>query len=888
MGRVRATALQTIADSLAVAREFHVAVKLDDNRITSLGPAFLARRKTLGVFTELSLASCDLKSVGAGAILRELSLGNTSITALNLSQNELGDGPEGADQKKSAFDEEDESVEQREFDRLLSGAPRFLTHLAVALKKIDTLVRLDLWRCSIGESGASYVSQALAANPSLKSLDLRSNSLGDVGVKFLVEGLRLNSVLTELNLEENNIQSDGGVLLASLLYPRVSEMGDSIIHPKCVLRRLDLKFNNVGATGASAFSAALASPVCPLEHLGIGGNGLGTKGADYLRDALQPKQPSKVDRKQGLGYFWGSPRLERVALTADIPVGRLRRGELETVDWTNRRLPDQDLILLAGALAGTSSLTELRLSGNKFTPEGVKALAGALQPRPRGSTKASADKDKRFGVHELKAAEEYSDPTLTESEKRGDPLAWPPLKILDLRNNHVRGGGVIPLREYLETAGSHALKELLLGRNGLRNRGAQELAKALKKGIRLEYSSATPHWRPYAMLDSNHSRQWIAFKEHGGCAQLTHLDISDNNIEDEGAIELAEAFALSDADVPLTEAAGESYKLFGTSVSFARVPVGISLSRIDLSSNELSFDGVEIIVEALAARRDLFQRVTHFVEGGGHWLPSPALCVYHLMKNSTALAFHDAEVCAGLVGLPSEVFSTRILQQMYLRERLYYLKEERWRMVESVEEVSFEKIDAEIKEAQDALDTQYFEREEKTEESLMLQKGPTSGDGDEHDRRERTIAVVRHSVETAMDLPSLTKPHTVVDVRNCARMRANTDLGGRDEVWKAMELARNEVKVSNWLHASEDSTAKDDVLLFNGFYGSGKGARKFYDTFASGGCGRGLKLRIRKGGAGTGNGTEEIADAVAIASLQKSKSSKNDMLGSSRFGEIIL
>jgi len=886
---VKAIAMQTIADSLAVARPFSIDILLADNRITSLGPAFLSKRKSFGAFHKLDLSSCEIKSVGAGGALRGLSLGNTILASLDLSQNDLGDvGKDG----QVATDASDDSVEQREFDRLLSGAPAFLNHLAIALPKMDALKELKLFRCNIGAEGARKVSDALALNPRLEVLDLRSNKIGDDGVKSLVSGLRDNSVLTALNLEENEIQSDGGIALASLLYPRVSEAGDVILNPQCTLKKLDLKFNSLSAAGASAFSAALASPVCPLEHLGIGNNGLGVKGAEYLREAIQPRQPSKVDRKQGLDYFWGSPNLQTLVLTVEIPVGDLRQGTLDTINWENRRLADPDLILLSGALAGTSSLTELRLKGNKFTPEGVKVLMGALAPRPRGSTKTSIDREKRFGAHELLDAEKFSDPILTESEKRGDPICWPPLKVLDLSDNQVRGGGVIAIAEYLQTAGAHTLRELLLGNNNVRNRGAQEIAKALKKDIRLEYSPVRPHWRPFGILDHQHARQWVGFKSHGGCPSLNLIDLSNNAIEDEGVMDLAEAVALSTADVHLSEDVVESYTLCGDNVKYVTAPAGAGVARINLSHNDISYDGVEVMIEGLSARRELLQRIAAFVEEGGHWQPCRALCVYHMSLSPYSVLTADRDVSEALCGIPSGVFSSRGLEQIYLRESLHALKETRWKMVESVEEVSFEAIDKKIKGVKDRMDNDFFYKETKTEEALVLKTVPIE-EGDDATaahaiEKDETVAVVRNAVLRELELSHCHVPHTVVDLRDCTRMRSNNDVGGREEVWKAIEISRNEVQVSNWLRAKLDERSFDGVTKLNGYFGSGKGARKFYATFVEGGFGRGLRVRVKTSNDEDKTGADEIVDAVQAAVLQRSKSIKNDLYCSIRFADVLL
>ena len=55
---------------------------------------------------------------------------------------------------------------------------------------------MDLTGNSIGDSGASSLSHALATNSSLTSLDLSKNSVGDSGATSLSQALAVNSSLT--------------------------------------------------------------------------------------------------------------------------------------------------------------------------------------------------------------------------------------------------------------------------------------------------------------------------------------------------------------------------------------------------------------------------------------------------------------------------------------------------------------------------------------------------------------------------------------------------------------------------------------------------------------------------------------------------------------------
>ena len=59
-----------------------------------------------------------------------------------------------------------------------------------------------LWGNSVGDSGAAYLSQALAVNSSLTNLVLSGNSIGDSGASSLSQGLAVNSSLTNVFVGE--------------------------------------------------------------------------------------------------------------------------------------------------------------------------------------------------------------------------------------------------------------------------------------------------------------------------------------------------------------------------------------------------------------------------------------------------------------------------------------------------------------------------------------------------------------------------------------------------------------------------------------------------------------------------------------------------------------
>ncbi len=146
-------------------------------------------------------------------VLVEALKGNSSLTELNLSGNNIGD----------------------------HGA----TGLAGALKKNTSLRELNLFGNNIGDVGAAGLAGALDENSSLTWLDLSANKIGDDGTTALARALQKTTSLTVLVLSHNKIGDDGAYSLADALKKNTS------------LKWLNLSRNNIGDDGVTRVARAL-------------------------------------------------------------------------------------------------------------------------------------------------------------------------------------------------------------------------------------------------------------------------------------------------------------------------------------------------------------------------------------------------------------------------------------------------------------------------------------------------------------------------------------------------------------------------------------------------------------------------------------------------------
>uniref|UniRef100_A0A672HP63 NACHT domain-containing protein n=1 Tax=Salarias fasciatus TaxID=181472 RepID=A0A672HP63_SALFA len=231
------------------------------------------------------LSGCGLSERSCGALSSVLSSQSSSLTHLDLSNNQLQD----------------------------SGVKRLSLGLESPHCKLEAL---SLSGCLVSEEGcASLVSAVRSKSSHLRELDLSYNHPGDSGVKELsaavedphcsLETLRLSccglserscgalssvlssqsSSLTHLDLSNNQLQDSGVKRLSlglesphcklealSLSGCLVSEEGcaslvSAVRSKSSHLRELDLSYNHPGDSGVKELSAAVEDPHCSLETL---------------------------------------------------------------------------------------------------------------------------------------------------------------------------------------------------------------------------------------------------------------------------------------------------------------------------------------------------------------------------------------------------------------------------------------------------------------------------------------------------------------------------------------------------------------------------------------------------------------------------------------------
>lgn len=143
-------------------------------------------------------------------------------------------------------------------------------------KRGNELRKLNLSHNAVGKPGCAQIARFLGFCNLLTHLDLSHTNLGgDGALAPLTTAIECHPTLQIVNLSYNNIGEKGGMLL-----------GDMITQPSCMITELNVSWNQICRSGATAIGVALRTNTA-LKVLNLAMNRCGDDGGEQLAAAME-------------------------------------------------------------------------------------------------------------------------------------------------------------------------------------------------------------------------------------------------------------------------------------------------------------------------------------------------------------------------------------------------------------------------------------------------------------------------------------------------------------------------------------------------------------------------------------------------------------------------
>lgn len=313
-----------------------VSLALYVNKIGDKGAIALGANQN---FIELHLAHNQIGDIGAQALAK-----SKTLRALNLSYNKI-------EQKGIQALRNNKNFQKLELRG--NNIPLDLYQLEASTNNKGELL---LSGAHITDEDMPVLCDYLKAHTEIKYLDLSSNWITDAGVKILAQ----NTTLEALSLSHNQLTDEAAEVLAvnttiahlDLRINRIGNRGATALAKNQHLIELRLANNRVGDEGAQAFGRNQT-----LEGLDLAHNQIGPEGVKDLK---------------------ANKKLQHLILLANnirLDVDQLKEYRVQNrLVLSNARLEDEDIPNICKYLQQNPHITELDLSGNNITDNGVKLL----------------------------------------------------------------------------------------------------------------------------------------------------------------------------------------------------------------------------------------------------------------------------------------------------------------------------------------------------------------------------------------------------------------------------------------------------------------------------------------------------------------------------------
>eukprot|EP01083_Nonionella_stella_P186212 681203_1 len=147
------------------------------------------------------------------------------------------------------------------------------SYLGKAICISNTITRLELENCEIGDNGCKYLRRGIERNQTIKTLNIAANRFGDLGAREIQSFLLRNSSLAKLDISRNRLGPQRTMEIAKGLTMNRS------------LKNLRMNINRIGARGAQLLAKMLINNHS-LEELELSYNEIFNDGVQVLAQGL--------------------------------------------------------------------------------------------------------------------------------------------------------------------------------------------------------------------------------------------------------------------------------------------------------------------------------------------------------------------------------------------------------------------------------------------------------------------------------------------------------------------------------------------------------------------------------------------------------------------------
>ena len=536
---------------------------------------------------ELDISHNDLQAAGAIKIAQLSNI--TNLTRFTISHNVITDH---AAEDIAGFLSQNSKLEEIDLSYNNLKTDGAIKIVKLIIQNITNLLKFNIGHNGINDHAANYIANFLFQNSKLEELNLCHNNLETGGTIKIVELTNITNLI-KLSINHNSITDHAAESIACFLS----------LNPK--LEELDLSYNNLQAPGA--MKIAQSSNVKNLIKFNISHNAITDHAAESIADFLsrnsklkeldlsynnlQAVGANKIVRLSNITYLLKF-NISHNAITdyTAKSVGNflIQNSKLEELDLSHNNLQAAGISKII-ELPNITNLKKFNISHNEITDQIAEDIANFLSQNCKlVELDVSYNNLQTEGAIKIARLSEITNLikfNISHNEVNEQAAKWvasflsqnSKLKELDLSYNNLQATGAIEIAELCSGTNLTKLKELDLRYNYLQATGAIEIAKLCSVNNLTKFNIS------HNKITDKAAKSVATFLSQN--SKLEELDLSYNNLQSAGAIEIAGLCSISSLiklNISHNEITGEAANPIATFLS-----QNSKLQELDLSYNNL-------------------------------------------------------------------------------------------------------------------------------------------------------------------------------------------------------------------------------------------------------------------------------------------------------------